>query len=264
MKKNISLILIIMLISTISACSSNTVPPGTNMPVKGTFYESQGLRDFFTSSGGFDMLPKEYYIGIGDRLDIIFPIQRELNMVDIVVRRDGRISLPYLGDEMAAGRTPMGLDSVLTGRYTEYLKTPELSVVVRNTPDKLVYVLGQVRDPGGYATNLDVSLLQAISLAGGFYEGAKRDHVVVIRRMSPDRVIGVEINVREILEGTAIQNDIMLRDYDIVYVPKTRLQSATEIAVLINDLVKTPTSLITTGWFAINLYTAYEYYKDKN
>ncbi|MBI4721137.1 MAG: polysaccharide export protein [Chitinivibrionia bacterium] len=233
------------------------------MPVDGTFYEPQRLDDFFKASGGFDQIPKDYYIGIGDHLDIVFPVNRDLNLLDIVVRRDGRISLPYLGDEMAAGRTPMGLDSVLTSRYMEYLKTPELSVIVRESPAKLVYVVGQVREPGGFATNLDVSLVQALSLAKGFLDGAKRENVVVIRRMSPDRVIGVEINVKEILEGSAIQNDIMLRDYDIVYVPKTRLKSATEIATLINDLVKTPTSLITTGWFAINLYTAYEYYKTR-
>jgi protein involved in polysaccharide export with SLBB domain len=262
--RSILLTVVAVPILVIAACSSNKMPPRSDMPVEGTFYESDGLRDFFDASGGSEQLPTKYFIEVGDHLDIVFPIQRELNVLDIIVRRDGRISLPYLGDEMAAGRTPMQLDSILTNRYAEYLKTPELSVIVRESPAKRVFVLGQVHNPGGYATDLDISLVQALSMAGGFLDGAKRNHVVVIRHLGNTRVIGVEIDVEAILEGSALQNNIMLRYYDIVYVPKTRLKSAAEVANYINDLIKTPTSLISSGWFAVNMYTAYEYYKNKD
>jgi polysaccharide export outer membrane protein len=248
----------------LSACSSNRVSREATAQGQGTYYKEEALHEFFAASGP-DQLPEEYLIGVGDHLDVIFPIHRDLNQVDIVVRRDGRISLPYIDDEVAAGRTPMELDSVITERYGEYLKTPELSVIVRETPQRMVYVLGQVVKPGGVKTNLDVSLLQALSEAGGMKPGAKDEHVVVIRRMGKDRVIGVEIDVKAIVQGRSLQNDFLLRDYDIVFVPKTRLQSASEVAKVLNDVIDVPFSLVTKGWQAVTLYAAYEFYtNDKN
>lgn len=245
------------------ACSSNRVPHGAQMQAQGTFYREKALQEFFAASGP-SQLPDQYLIGVGDHLDVVFPIHRELNQLDIVVRRDGRISLPYIDDEMAAGRTPMQLDSVITDRYREYLKAPEISVIVRETPQRMVYVLGQVRRPGGVTTNLDISLLQAISEAGGFDKGAKDEHIVVIRRMGKDRIIGVEVNVKAIVEGHSLQNDFLLRDYDIVFVPKTRLQSASEVAKAVTDLIDAPFSLVTKGWQAVTLYSAYEFYTDED
>lgn len=241
------------------ACSSGQAPGNKEMQAQGTFYKEQALQEFFSASGP-NQLPEEYRIGVGDRLDIVFPIHRDMKQVDIVVRRDGRISLPYIDDEMAAGRTPMELDSVITERYREFFKTPELSVIVRETPRRMVYVLGQIIKPGGVETNLDISLLQALSEAGGFKEGAKLEHVVVIRRMSKERIIGVEVNVKAIVEGRSLQNDFLLRDYDIVYVPKTRLQSAAEVAKAVTEVLDAPFSLITRGWQAVSLYSAYEFY----
>lgn len=243
----------------LAACSSNQVPQGAAMQAQGTLYEREALQEFFDASGTRHF-PEKYLIGIGDHLDIVFPLHRDMNQKDIVVRRDGRISLPYLDDEIAAGRTPMELDSVITERYSEYFKSPELTVIVREMPACMVYVLGQVMKPGGVETNMGLSLLQALSAAGGFKNGAKDEHVLVIRRMSKDRVIGVEVDVKAIVEGHSLQNDFLLRDYDIVYVPKTRLQSAAEVAQTVSDLIDAPFSIIQKGWTAVTLYSAYEYY----
>lgn len=243
----------------LAACSSNQVPQGAAMQAQGTFYKREALQEFFDASGSRH-IPEIYQIGIGDHLDIVFPLHWDMNQQDIVVRRDGRISLPYLDDEIAAGRTPMELDSVITERYSEYFKTPELTVIVRQTPTRMVYVLGQVMRPGGVETNMDLSLLQALSAAGGFEKGAKDEHVVVIRRMSKDRIIGVEVDVKAIVEGHSLQNDFLLRDYDIVYVPKTRLQSAAEVAKTVSDVIDAPFSIVTKGWTAMSLYSAYEFY----
>ncbi len=70
--------------------------------------------------------------------------------------------------------------------------------------------------------------------------GAKTTHVLVIRRKGPEKIVGIEVNVASITSGYNVQSDIWLRNYDIVYVPKTRLQSAGEFIAIINDILYPP------------------------
>src|SRR5512139_804300 len=94
------------------------------------WYDSQSVQQFAaeTSLPAQPVLAPEYVIGVGDVLEVVFLYHNNLTTRDLVVRRDGRISLPYVGDEMAAGITPMVLDSVLTNRFGEILREPNLSV----------------------------------------------------------------------------------------------------------------------------------------
>jgi polysaccharide export outer membrane protein len=190
----------------------------------------------------------EYVIGAGDRLDVVFFVHKELSTLDLLVRTDGRITLPYVGDVMAAGVTPMNLDSTLTYRFSEVLREPNLSVIVRQPAEKLVYVLGQVKNPGGFPYNTNVSLVHALALAGGLDRGAKTAHVLVIRRKGPEKIVGIEVNVAAITSGSNIQNDFWLKNYDIVYVPKTRLQSVSEFIAIVNDVVFPPVDIVLRGW----------------
>jgi len=128
------------------ACSSNKA----SFPPAGDFYEKQQLQTFFQATNQQKVVDDEYYIEIGDVLDIVFPLFKDLTTERLIVRRDGRISLPYLGDVRAAGRTPMELDSTLTSRFARILKTPELSVIVRESAEHLIYVMGEVARPGGF------------------------------------------------------------------------------------------------------------------
>lgn len=191
---------------------------------------------------------EKYVIGIGDRLDVVFFLHRDLTTLGLLVRSDGCITLPYVGDVAAAGLTPMQLDSTLTARFSEVLREPDLAVIVANPAQKLVYVLGQVKMPGAVQFENKLSLLQALAVAKGFDRGAKTKHVVLIRRDGLDGIVGVEINVASITEGKNLADDIWLRNYDIVYVPKTRLQSAAEFMDILNDVVFAPTDMVLRGW----------------
>jgi polysaccharide export outer membrane protein len=171
-----------------------------------------------------------------------------LTTTDLLVRSDGRVSLPYVGDVDAAGVTPMQLDSALTSRFSEVLREPNLSVILRAPAEKLVYVLGQVKTPGGFPYETKLTVLQALALAGGIERGAKTSHVLVIRRKGPEKVVGIEVNVASVTSGYNVQNDIWLRNYDILYVPKTRLQSAGEFIAIINDILFPPIDLVLRGW----------------
>ncbi len=203
----------------------------------------------------------EYVIGPGDVLDVVFLFHSDLSTRSLVVRPDGMISLPYLGDVEAAGRTPMQLDSLLTRSFGEILRSPEISVIVKETAAQQVYVLGEVHAPGVFPIQGPTSLVQAIARAGGMLRSASREHVVVLRRVAPDRVVGVEVNAADILEGRRMSDDLLLRNYDIVYVPKRPLYSAADFMETINQVMRPVRETVFTGWQILNLTASFEYFR---
>jgi protein involved in polysaccharide export with SLBB domain len=239
------------------ACASG-VPADSGAPSK--TYERQDLESFVEESSEAPAGTGEYVIGVGDVLDVVFVYHHNLNTRGVPVRRDGRISLPYVGDAMAAGLTPMTLDSVLTAQFSEILRDPSLSVIVKEEAERLVYVLGEVEEPGAFPYQEQISLVQAIALARGMKKSAKQAHTVLIRREGLDKIVGIEIDVKAIVNGDAIQNDILLRKYDIVYVPKAAIYSVSDFAREVNTIIGVPMNLVLTGWQIRTLRANYEFF----
>jgi len=238
------LVAIIVSLAVLSAgCASNNA----GREERGQLYPQNQLDEFVGDTNPTES-EGDYVIGVGDRLDVVFFIHKELTTLDLLVRTDGRVTLPYVGDVGAAGVTPMQLDSTLTYRFSEVLRDPNLSVILRAPAQKIVYVLGQVKTPGGFPYETQVSLVQALALAGGLDRGAKTTHVLVIRRKGPEKIVGIEVNAASITSGYNVQNDIWLKNYDILYVPKTRLQSAGEFIAIINDILFPPVDILVRGW----------------
>jgi polysaccharide export outer membrane protein len=230
-------------------------------PSSGKLYKPEQLGGFLGESA--ERQSNEYIIAIGDKLDVVFLYHKDLTTNDLIVRSDGRISLPYVGDIMAAGYRPMQLDSVLTEHFAEILREPNLSVIISSSATKMVYVFGEVDLPGGYPFETNISLLQAIALARGPKSSAKADHTVVIRREGVSRIIGVEVNVNAITSGDAIHQDFMLRKNDIVYIPKKRLDSVRDFMDAINTIVLPPMRAYLYGWEIANADVVYEFYKSR-
>jgi len=97
------------------------------------------------------------------------------------VRPDGKISLPLLDDVQAAGLTPRQLKADLTRRLAKYIGSPEVSVVVREIHSLKVAVIGEVRKPGRFDLRGRTSVLDAIALAGGFNDFARRSKMTIVR-----------------------------------------------------------------------------------
>lgn len=91
----------------------------------------------------------EYVIGHGDALDILFLYAADFNQIDLKVRPDGKISLPYVGDIVAVGKPVSALDSVITARYAEIIVNPDLTIIVKDFRPSVVYALGEIMSPGG-------------------------------------------------------------------------------------------------------------------
>jgi polysaccharide export outer membrane protein len=252
--------LLIVAALALGACSSG-VPASSGLP--GEMYDRQELDSFVEDSAEDQPPTPEYVIGVGDVLDVVFVYHTNLNTRNVPVRRDGRISLPYVGDAVAAGLTPMTLDSMLTDSFGEILRDPTLSVIIKEEASRLVYVLGEVNRPGGYKYKDRISLVQAIAEAGGTMTSAKASNTVLIRREGLDKIIGIQVDVKSILNGGSIENDILLRKYDIVYVPKAAIYTVGDFAREVNKIIGTPLDIVLTGWQIKTLQANYEYFVNR-
>jgi polysaccharide biosynthesis/export protein len=158
----------------------------------------------------------EYQIGPEDVLDISVWKNPELSRT-VPVRPDGKVSLPLLNDFRAAGLTPSDLREQLVARLSEFVPTPEVSVIVREVHSRKVAVVGAVKTAGRYELKSPMTVLEAIALAQGFTDFAARDRIVVLRQ-SGGTTTRIPFNYRKIAEGME-QENFFVRPGDIVVVP---------------------------------------------
>jgi protein involved in polysaccharide export with SLBB domain len=184
----------------------------------------------FAACGGLPPVPEDVMrppgpvkvtLGPGDEVEVKFAYAEQFNELQ-KIRPDGRISLQFVGEVMAAGKTPAELRSELQTLFSSHLKHPELTVIIRSFNEQKVYVGGQVLEPGIIPLDNQLSVLEAIMSAGGFdLEKAKTKNVVVIRHQDGTRK-GYAINLKNSLKGNQADT-FLLQPRDIVYVPRTTI-----------------------------------------
>lgn len=158
----------------------------------------------------------DYQIGPEDVLEILVWKNADLTRT-VQVRPDGKVSLPLVNDVQAEGLAPMQLREVLSKQYAKFFTDPEVSVNVREIHSIKISVLGMVKTPGRYEFRSRVTILEALALAGGFSDFAKRDRVFVSRRVGGETV-RMAFNYLKMLNGDDSQNFLLLGG-DIVIVP---------------------------------------------
>ena len=158
----------------------------------------------------------EYQIGPEDVLDISVWKNPELSRT-VPVRPDGKVSLPLLNDFRAAGLTPSDLREQLVSRLSDFVPTPEVSVIVREVHSRKIAVVGAVKTAGRYERKSPMTVLEAIALAQGFTDFAARDRIVVLRQ-SGGTTMRIPFNYRKIADGME-QENFFVRPGDIVVVP---------------------------------------------
>ena len=140
----------------------------------------------------------EYRLGPEDVIGVLVWKQPELS-TSVVVRPDGKISLALLGELEATGKTSLQLQEEITKRLRQYVADPMVNVVVKEINSPKFSVLGQVRKPDRYHLKQRLTVLDAIALAGGFTDFAKRDKVTIIRNSGPDK-IRIQVNLKKVVE----------------------------------------------------------------
>ena len=144
----------------------------------------------------------DYIIGPEDVLEITVWKNQDLSKV-VAVRPDGRISLPLIGEVTAVGKTPVQVTEDISLKLKEYKENPQVSIVLKEVNSYAIFVLGEVAKPGKYSLKSKTTLLQGISIAGGFTAMAARNKLVVFR-------FGVNGGGQERVKAS--YDDIVLRD----------------------------------------------------
>jgi polysaccharide biosynthesis/export protein len=159
----------------------------------------------------------DYRISPEDVLDI--SVWREDDLQgQVVVRPDGGISFPLVGDLRAAGKSPAELQAEITQRLEAYIPDAVVTVSVAELRGLRIYVSGRVQNPGQYTVGRYVDVLQAISLAGGLTPFADERSISIIRRENGREVV-YPFNYREVQRGRNLKQNILLQPDDVVVVP---------------------------------------------
>jgi polysaccharide export outer membrane protein len=193
----------VLLLSACSSIESFTSEPNvdqSNAAIKQTPY-----------SGG------EYRIGPEDVLDI--SVWREETLTQkVVVRPDGGISYPLVGDLKVSGKTTEEVRKEITERLKKYIPEPAVNVAVSQVSGYRIYVLGQVNKPGQYVVGRYVDVLQALTLAGGLTPFASENNIKILRREG-DREVVLPFTYAAVKKGQDLQQNIILKSDDVVVVP---------------------------------------------
>lgn len=155
-----------------------------------------------------------YVIGPSDVLQITVWKEPELTR-ELTVRLDGMITVPLLGDVVAAGRTPTQLADSLAQDLKQYIETPKVTVGVAQTNSARFYIVGLVSKSGEYLMSGRMTILQALALAGGFRDFAKSDNIVIVRR---DQTV-IPVNYKRITDGRDLSQNVLLLPEDTIVVP---------------------------------------------
>ena len=158
-----------------------------------------------------------YKIGANDVLNIFVWNEAELTQ-DISVMPDGRIIFPMIGEVMAKGRSAVELKDIITEKLKAYVSNPEVTVMVRQSNSRQIYTIGKLNAPGPYPLAPDMTVLQALSAAGGFTEWAETKDIIVVRRVNNKETI-LQFNYQAFIEGKNIKQNILLEPGDTIVVP---------------------------------------------
>jgi polysaccharide biosynthesis/export protein len=163
-----------------------------------------------------------YTVHPGDTLEISFLLTPDFTQT-VIVQPDGYITLRDVGTLRAVGQTIPELTESVKKAYTKLLLDPELSIDAKDFERPYITVGGQVGRPGKIDWRGDVTLTQAIALAGGFTDNAKHSQVLLFRRVSDQWAETKLINVKQMLNARNLSEDPIIEPGDMLYVPKNTI-----------------------------------------
>ncbi|ADJ29601.1 polysaccharide biosynthesis/export family protein [Nitrosococcus watsonii] len=219
--------MVVLFGKVLAGCSSQPAMVGQAIPMP------------MTSENPIDL--PEYQIRPGDELDIKFFYNPELNET-VLVRPDGKISLQLVGELTPAGLTPGEFSKVLKQNYSQELRQPEITVIVRNFTGQQIYMGGEVEREGPVEYTAGMTALQAVIKAGGFKETAEPEEVIVIRRTKQNEIRPYRVDLERAYRAP-YEADIWLRPDDVVFVSKSTIAEMNKfVKQYISDL------LLFRGW----------------
>ncbi len=136
----------------------------------------------------------------------------------VPVRSDGKISLPLAGELQASGLTPTRLEKDIAAKLKNFISEPEVTVIVQQVNSQKFNILGQVTRPGSYGIANSTTVLDAIALAGGFRDFAKKKSIYILRQ-GPGGESRLPFNYKDVSQGKNMAQNIKLEPGDTIIVP---------------------------------------------
>jgi polysaccharide export outer membrane protein len=162
-------------------------------------------------------LPPGYVIGADDVLSIVFWREKDMS-AEVIVRPDGRVTLPLINDIQAAGLTPAQLRDHIAEAARKYIEDPIPTVIVKEIRSRKVFITGQIEKSGSYAINNATTIVQLIAMAGGLREFAQSKNISVLRQQEGRQVI-YRFSYQDVLDHKNLEQNIALQPGDTVVVP---------------------------------------------
>lgn len=165
---------------------------------------------------------KEFLLGPEDVLEVTVWRNQDLSRT-VVVRPDGKVSLALIGDVQASGLSTAQVAAKIAARLTEFKENPNVSVSLKEVNSYFIYVLGEVLKPGKYPLKSYATVLQGVSMAGGFTPYASKSKMQVIRTHAnedgTERQIRIPVPYNELVSGKGEIENFILRSGDTIVVP---------------------------------------------
>jgi len=203
-----------------AASPDKTLPPAGGSPkpaeVAKVPTETTGAKPDRVNRG----VPDDYQIGAGDVLEINVWKEAEASVKGAVVRTDGRISMPLLKEVDVVGLTPVQLEKQITDQLATrgLINTPDVTIIVTGTSSKKIYVQGKVKKEGPIPFNYRMTVMQALSEAGGLTDYANKKKIYILR-IENGKTFRLPFDYAAVLKGQHLELNIQLQASDMIVVP---------------------------------------------
>jgi len=158
-----------------------------------------------------------FLLGPGDVIEVSVWKDQDLTR-QVIVQPDGYISFPLIGEVKAAGRTIPDVRKEVAKRLSEYMSMPNVTVTPVKIESYKVYVIGKVNKPGMFVVLPRITVLQALSMAGGTNPFADLGDIVIIRH-TPKGETKIDFDYNDVASGKRLEQNIELQSGDVVLVP---------------------------------------------
>ena len=159
-----------------------------------------------------------FIIGADDVLAVNVWKEAEVSR-SVPVRSDGKISLPLVGEVQASGQTPRQLEKEIAAKLQNYISEPEVTVIVLQINSQKFNILGQVARPGAFPLTNAPTVLDAIAIAGGFRDFAKKKSIYILRQNPGGAQSRIPFNYKDVISGKNTEQNIRLQPRDTIIVP---------------------------------------------
>ena len=165
------------------------------------------------------VVDNDYIIGPSDVLAVNVWKDTELTRTAVLVRPDGKISLPLVGELEVSGLTALNVQRLVVQKLKEYIDNPQVTVIVQEVKSRTYIIVGKIAKPGSFDLGKPTTVLEAIAIAGGFLDFAKTNKIYIIRRMDDGSTKRLPFDYKKVINGRDPDENVILKNGDTIVVP---------------------------------------------